>query len=202
MSPITVLPLVTTSGRTTTTGDEIWLTRVNGLLTKTFDTFIHNNIISEVTCEPTKQCNVNEIMFKGLFSSWLAFTALLVPSTYDKIMPKLQSSVKRRRRILHRPRDRWYMSQYDGWTGMEEEIAMSNIYLANMIQFEGLAGPVTSRTGDNSTSNVNAGKVTKTRITRRRSRLLQVIYQTGAGLVTFIFVAGWAGGTAWIIIGV
>lgn len=54
--------------------------------------------------------------------------------------------------------DRWYMSQYDGWTGMEEEIAMSNIYLANMIQFEGLAGPVTSRTGDNSTSNVNAGK--------------------------------------------
>lgn len=41
---------------------------------------------------------------------------------------------------------------------MEEEIAMSNIYLANMIQFEGLAGPVTSRTGDNSTSNVNAGK--------------------------------------------
>ncbi|KAF4769521.1 hypothetical protein HAV15_011639 [Penicillium sp. str.  len=182
MSPITVLPLVTTSGRTTTTGDEIWLTRVNGLLTKTFDTFIHNNIISEVTCEPTKQCNVNEIMFKGLFSSWLAFTALLVPSTYDKIMPKLQSSVKRRRRILHRPRDRWYMSQYDGWTGMEEEIAMSNIYLANMIQFEGLAGPVTSRTGDNSTSNV--------------------IYQTGAGLVTFIFVAGWAGGTAWIIIGV
>lgn len=85
---------------------------------------------------------------------------------------------------------------------MEEEIAMSNIYLANMIQFEGLAGPVTSRTGDNSTSNVNAGKVTKTRITRRRSRLLQVIYQTGAGLVTFIFVAGWAGGTAWIIIGV
>ncbi|KAJ6004162.1 hypothetical protein N7522_005807 [Penicillium canescens] len=191
-----------------TNGDDIWLTRVNGLLTKMSKTFfITDNVLQDVTCEPIEKCNNNEILFKGLVSSWLAFTALLVPSTYDTIKPKLQSSARAAAKSCSGKGNntcgvRWYKSEWDGWQGMEEEISASNIFLANMINFDngGDTGPVTADTGGNSTSNPNAGEGGDDSSSHSFAPI-STGDKAGASILTLIFVFGWVGAMGFMLLG-
>lgn len=189
-----------------TNGSSYWLEAVDGLLNKTLETFIpdsNGGIFEEVTCEPTEVCNNNEILFKGLVSSWLSFTAMLVPSTYSRIVPKLQTSAQAAAKSCTGHSNntcgvRWYQSKYDGWIGMEEQISASDIFTASLISFSAVA-PVTSTTGGNSTSNPNAGNndtattTTKSTITTKD--------KAGAGILTVIFVVGWVSLIGWTVLG-
>ncbi|KAJ5557056.1 hypothetical protein N7513_002648 [Penicillium frequentans] len=183
-----------------------WETAVSGLLTKTFTHFApdsNGGILEEVVCEPSEACNDNEILFKGLVSSWLSFTALIVPSLYDTILPKLQTSAAAAALSCTGHNNntcgvRWYKSEYDGWIGMEEEISATNIFVANLIAFSN-AAPVTSTTGGNSTSDATAGQndtstvKTTTKVTSGD--------RAGAGILTVLFVAGWVGIMGWTVFG-
>ncbi|KAJ5663223.1 Mannan endo-1-6-alpha-mannosidase DCW1 [Penicillium longicatenatum] len=183
-----------------------WEAAVNGLLTKTFGHFApesNGGILEEVVCEPSEACNDNEILFKGLVSSWLSFTALIVPSLYDTILPKLQTSGKAAALSCTGHNNntcgvRWYQSNYDGWIGMEEEISATNIFVANLIAFT-QAAPVTSTTGGNSTSDTTAGQndtssvKTTTKVTSGD--------RAGAGILTVLFVGGWVGIMGWTVFG-
>lgn len=194
--------LIQTNGTEQTT----WETAVSGLLTKTFTHFApdsNGGILEEVVCEPSEACNNNEILFKGLVSSWLSFTALIVPSLYDTILPKLQTSGTAAALSCTGHNNntcgvRWYKSEYDGWIGMEEQISATNIFVANMIAFSN-AAPVTSTTGGNSTSDATAGQndtssvKTTTKVTSGD--------RAGAGILTVLFVAGWVGIMGWTVLG-
>lgn len=119
--------------------------------------------MSEVTCEPTQVCNNNEIIFKGLLSMWLAFTALLVPSTYDSILPKLQgSAVAAAKSCTGNSNNtcgvRWYSGKWDGLSGLEEQMSVTSILAANLVAMDSSSGPVTSTTGGNSSSDPSAGE--------------------------------------------
>ncbi|KAE8371881.1 glycosyl hydrolase family 76-domain-containing protein [Aspergillus bertholletiae] len=150
-----------------TNGSTTWLNAVNGLLNSTFDGFFPTryggNIMSDYTCETTQVCNNNEIIFKGLLSMWLAFTALLVPSTYSTIVPKLQGSGVAAAETCTGYSNNscgvvWYNSTWDGWNGLEEQMSVTSILAANMIGLNTSGAPVTSTTGGNSTSNPSAGE--------------------------------------------
>ncbi|KAJ5718716.1 hypothetical protein N7488_004362 [Penicillium malachiteum] len=189
-----------------TNGSSTWLTAVDGLLNRTLEGFIHDGtyILEEKLCELSEACNDNEILFKGLVSNWLSLTALLVPSTYDTILPYLQGSAKAAALSCTGHNNntcgvRWYQSDYDGWIGMEEEISATNIFVANMIAFNQSA-PVTATTGGNSTSVPDAGE----NDTSADSTSLSAITtgdRAGAGILTVVFVAGWVGLMSWTVLG-
>ncbi|KAL5359001.1 glycosyl hydrolase family 76-domain-containing protein [Aspergillus floccosus] len=147
-----------------------WTSAVDGLLNVTLDKFFPSmyggNVMSEITCEPKEVCNNNEIIFKGLLSMWLAFTALIVPSTYDAILPKLQGSAVAAAKACTGNSNntcgvRWYTEKWDGWSGLEEQMSVTSILSANLIMAGGDLAPVTSSTGGNSTSDPSAGSGSK-----------------------------------------
>lgn len=155
-------------------------------------------------CEPSEACNDNEILFKGLVSGWLSFTALLAPFTFDTILPKLQTSAQAAAKSCTGHNNntcgvRWYQSDYDGWIGMEEEISATNIFVANLINFQTYA-PVTSTTGGNSTSNPTAGTNDTGSITYNLSTITTAD-RAGAGILAVIFILGWVGLMGWTVMG-
>lgn len=155
-------------------------------------------------CEPQENCNNNDVLFKGLLSTWLGYTALIVPSTYDTIMPKLQSSAQGAAASCAGPNNdcgvRWYQSQWDGKIGMEEEISVSNVLSVNLIPFENrvLKAPLTSFTGGNSSSNPNAGM---NHPTGMQQAPITTGDKAGAGILTALFVGGWIALISWMILG-
>jgi mannan endo-1,6-alpha-mannosidase len=175
-------------------------------LKKTFSTFFpHGNVLEDITCEPTGQCNFNEILFKGLVSSWLVFTGMLVPETAAQITPKLQASAQAAAKTCTGNNNqtcgiKWYTDQWDGTTGMEQEISATNVFLANLVSFGGIDGPVTSDTGGKSTSDPNAGTGSGNS-DKQTTKPITTGDKAGAGILTAIFIAGWAGSMAWLLMG-
>lgn len=203
----TTLPFTDTNTQPVqTNGDEKWKTPVDGLLGKTLKTFFPNgDVLEDTTCEPIKKCNFNEILFKGLTSSWLAFTSLLVPDTAAQIKPKLASSAEAAAKSCTGNGNNscgiaWYQNKWDGSTGMEQEISATNVFLANMINFNtGTFGPITSDTGGKSTGNPNAGKGNGG--DDEEEKPITTGDKAGASILTLIFVFGWAGTMAWMMLG-
>ncbi|KAJ5353374.1 Six-hairpin glycosidase [Penicillium brevicompactum] len=189
------------------TSDEKWKAPVDGLLKKTFSTFFpHGNVLEDITCEPTGVCNFNEILFKGLVSSWLAFTTMLVPETADQIKPKLQASAEAAAKGCTGNNNqtcgiKWYTEKWDGTTGMEQEISATNVFLANLVPFGGIDGPVTSNTGGDSKSNPDAGSGSGDGSDKKKTKPITNGDKAGAGILTTIFVVGWAGSMAWLLMG-
>ncbi|KAE8355882.1 glycosyl hydrolase family 76-domain-containing protein [Aspergillus coremiiformis] len=128
-----------------TNGDEKWLKRVNGLLGTTLQTFFPqkygSNVMSEVACEPIMTCDRNQICFKGYLAMWLAFTSILVPSTKDQIMPKLQGSMEAISKMCNGQSDgqnnlcglTWGENKFDGVKGLEAQMAALGGVTANMM---------------------------------------------------------------------
>jgi len=173
-------------------------------MSKTF--FPHGNVIEDITCEPREICNNNEILFKGLTSQWLAYTALMVPSTADKIWPKLQSSGTAAGESCTGHGNntcgvRWYESKWDGWTGMEEQISVSQVFSANLLKYASgkTVGPVTSKTGGNSKSDPNAGEQKTDDLPHYAP--ITGGDKAGASILTIAFVGGWFGIMVFMLIG-
>lgn len=83
---------------------------------------------------------------------------------------------------------------------MEQEISATNVFLANMINFNtGSFGPVTSKTGGNSSSDPNAGKGNDG--DNGKEKPITTGDKAGASILTLIFVFGWAGTMAWMMLG-
>ncbi|RAK99369.1 glycoside hydrolase family 76 protein [Aspergillus ibericus CBS 121593] len=191
------------------TGKAKWKTAVDGLLNVTLDTFFPasygGNIMSEVLCEPAEVCNDNEILFKGLVTGWLGFVALVVPSTYDTILPKLQGSAVAAAASCTGMNNntcgvRWYPKKWDGWNGMEEEIAVTNVLSSALVNTKKTA-PVTSSTGGNSTSDPNAGTGDNTGSDTSTLSAITTGDKAGASILTIAFVGMWGGMIAWMVIG-
>ena len=191
------------------TGKAKWKTAVDGLLNVTLDTFFPatygGNIMSEVLCEPAEVCNDNEILFKGLVTGWLGFVALVVPSTYDTILPKLQGSAVAAAASCTGMNNntcgvRWYPEKWDGWNGMEEEIAVTNVLSSALVSTKKTA-PVTSSTGGNSSSDPNAGTGDNTGSDSTTLSAITTGDKAGASILTIAFVGMWGGMIAWMVIG-
>ncbi|KAJ5172615.1 hypothetical protein N7492_005208 [Penicillium capsulatum] len=192
------------------TKDDKWLPRTKGLLNTMIKTFFlkeNDFVMEETTCEIQQVCDNNNILFKGLTANWFAFTGLLVPETYDLVLPKLQSSARGAAKTCDGHGNnscgvRWWGNKWDGWSGMEEQISVSQLFSANLVKFvdKGKAGPVTHDTGGNSTSNMDAGK-SSNKDSNPTSSPITSGDKAGAGVLTAVFVAGWAGMLAFVLVG-
>ncbi|KAJ5681603.1 Mannan endo-1-6-alpha-mannosidase DCW1 [Penicillium maclennaniae] len=193
--------------QTNGTEQATWKTAVSGLLNQTLDKFApasNGGILEEIVCEPSEVCNNNEVLFKGLVSGWLSFTALVAPFTFDTILPKLQTSAQAAAKSCTGHNNntcgvRWYQSNYDGWIGMEEQISATNIFVANLINFE-TSAPVTSTTGGNSTGNPTAG-TNDTHSSTDNLPTITTADKAGAGILAVVFVIGWVGLMGWTVMG-
>lgn len=163
------------------------------------------NILVEITCEPIDKCDRNQITFKAYFSSWLAFLTTIVPGSSDTILPKLKTSAQAAVKTCTAGTEgtlcgtKWYKQAADGTTGLEQQMAVLGVLNANLIPFKG-AAPLTSETGGTSKSNPNAG----TNSSNQQVPVLNNITtgdRAGAGILTVIFVTGWAVAVTWMIRG-
>lgn len=187
------------------------MTAVNGLLNATWDTFAtdtYANVLTEYECETTEICNRNEILFKGLTAGWIAFVALIVPDTYNSIIPQLQTSAEAAAASCSGDSNntcgiKWYTKTWDGNIGLEEEMSGLNIFWANLISSSNASAayaPVTSRTGGNSSSDPTAG-TTDSSTSTTKTTPITTADKAGAGILTALFAAGIIGGVYWTVAG-
>ncbi|OJJ07435.1 hypothetical protein ASPVEDRAFT_142365 [Aspergillus versicolor CBS 583.65] len=185
-----------------------WKEAVDNLLEKVLKQFFPQKmgggqIFSEFLCEPSGLCNFNEILFKGVVSHWLTLVALIVPETYDKIFPKLQTSAQAAAKACSGSGNntcgiKWYTQKWDGSIGMEQQIIATDI-LGSVLVSEKKNPPLNTNTGGNSKSNPNAGGEE----TENPAELKPITAgdRAGASILTILFVGGWGGMIAWMVLG-
>lgn len=160
--------------------------------------------MSETLCEPNEECNNNEIIFKGVTAAWIAFTSVLVPSTYDSILPKLQGSAEAAAKACSGNNNntcgvRWYTGSWDGWSGLEEQMIATALFSSNLITTK-KTSPVTSTTGGNSSSNPASGTNDHTGSQDISTRAITTADKAGAGILTALFVPAWVGFMIWLVL--
>ncbi|KAB8273807.1 glycoside hydrolase [Aspergillus minisclerotigenes] len=189
--------------RSQTNGDQKWLDAVDGLLNASLRLFfppMYNNgtVLSEVSCETIETCDRNQMCFKGFLSIWMAYTATLVPSTAERIIPRLQGSAEAAARQCSGGEDgtacgvRWYEDKWDGKNGLETQMSSLSIFTANLM-LQSDEQPVTSTTGGESKSDPDAGTGGKSR-KPEEPRKIKTGDRAGAWIMTLVV------GVAWIVI--
>jgi mannan endo-1,6-alpha-mannosidase len=163
----------------------------------------NGQIMSEITCEATKNCDRNQKTFKAYYASWLGFMSLIVPKNVtDPSMAKFKTSAVAAGQQCSGGKDgkhcgiRWTMqAEWDQTTGLEQEMAVLGVLNAIMVPFK-QQGPYNVDNGGESKSNPNAGvdEDPKTRTITSGDR-------AGAGILTAVFVGTWVAGLAWAIWG-
>jgi hypothetical protein len=97
------------------------------------------NVLSEVACEPSETCNINEIWLKGMLTSNLAMTALVAPYTESDIMPLLRRGrrceVMNWRQERHRMWHDMVYGEYDGFDGIPSQLSATSLFAANLVSF-------------------------------------------------------------------
>lgn len=189
------------------TEDAKWKKRVEGMTETTLGFFAKDQILNEIACEPQASCNVDQQAFKGHLARWLAYTAKLAPSTFDKIAPVLKASASAAAQQCSGTNSdfrgkagqacgfSWLKKdQYDGKTGIGEQMnALSVIYSA---LHEKAPAPFTSDTGGTSKGNPNAGSKDGGKI--EQPRPITTADRAGAGILTTLVLGGFLGG-AWFV---
>lgn len=205
--PLPGIPTLTMPNQPQTEKAE-WKEAVDSLLEKVLKQFFPQKmgggqIFSEFLCEPSGLCNFNEILFKGVVSHWLTLVALIVPETYDKIFPKLQTSAQAAAKACSGSGNntcgiKWYTQKWDGSIGMEQQIIATDI-LGSVLVSEKKNPPLNTKTGGNSKSNPNAGGEE----TENPAELKPITAgdRAGASILTILFVGGWGGMIAWMVLG-
>lgn len=145
--------------------NQIWRDRVDALINGTHVFFIgpQNNIMTEVACESVNLCDLDQQSFKAYLARWMAATTKWAAWTYDTIKPKLDGSATAASQQCTGGDNgrmcglKWVNNngQWDGTTGVGQQMAAMEIVLATMI--ENLNAPVTDSTGGTSPGNPNAG---------------------------------------------
>jgi mannan endo-1,6-alpha-mannosidase len=130
----------------------------------------------------------------------------IVPGTYDLIFPQLRTSAQAAAKQCSGGDDgtkcgiRWYQqAKWDKSSGLEQQMAVLGVLSANLVPFKNSA-PYTLQSGGTSKSNPNAG----TNSTANKIPVMNNIGtgdKAGAGVLTFIFVTGWAVAVTWMIRG-
>lgn len=120
-----------------TGGADKWKTRIDNIVDGAnflfFPQEYGGNIMSEMLCEPTSNCNNDQSSFKAYLSRWMAVTTLLAPYTKDLIMPKLQASAQAAATQCiggNNGREcgrQWYSTTWDGSKGVGQQVSRIHV---------------------------------------------------------------------------
>ncbi|KAH8664213.1 putative dfg5 protein [Xylariales sp. PMI_506] len=176
-----------------TDGDDVWKTRLDGLLNRTLDVFFSKGIAYEIACEtPPSVCTADMYSFKGYDHRWLASTTQMAPYTLDTIMPILKTSTQAavnqctggdngRLCGFH-----WSTGKYDGTPGAGQEMDVLGALSSLLITTASI--PYTNTTGGTSVGNPNAGSSTSTDLNPLSP--INTGDKAGAAIVTIIMLVG------------
>ena len=111
------------------TSDQKWYQRTQDLLNGALNLFIkENNIMYELQCEPSSNCNNDQSSFKAYLIRWMAVTGYLVPGLQSQITPVITASAQgavgqciggTNGRMCGR---RWYTTTWDGSSGVGQQV--------------------------------------------------------------------------------
>jgi hypothetical protein len=82
-----------------TDGSPEWKGRIDEILSSSLELYFatppsDGNVMIEYLCEENLICNQDQKSFKAYLTRWMTVTAMLVPETWDIIMPKLRTSAQ------------------------------------------------------------------------------------------------------------
>ena len=95
-------------------------------------------IMTEVACESSGSCDAEISAYRGLTAQWMGEAMQVAPFTTDKILSYLQSSAKGAAKQCSGGHNgttcgtRWTRTEYDGRTGLGQELSALNVFLANL----------------------------------------------------------------------
>lgn len=166
--------------------------------------------MSDQQCEPKLGCDGNSACFKGILASSLALTASISADEANQITAKLKSSAQAAATTCSGGSDgsdcgqRWYGNKWDGSSGLEQQTSALSVLSASLFSGAKQAGPKTSTTGGTSKGDPNAGTGSSSGSGSGSDKPppLKPITtgdRAGAGILTGIFLAGWIGGSVWLV---
>ncbi|EME38140.1 glycoside hydrolase family 76 protein [Dothistroma septosporum NZE10] len=191
--------------QTNGTEQAMWESRANTLWTESSQVFFKNQVMFEVACEPSHNCNIDQQSFKAPFSRFLAVTMKLLPSLYSQILPYLQASAKAAGAQCSGGTDSqtcgtsWLNNGvWDGTNGVGQQMSALEVIQANLIGQS--PAPVTFNTGGISQGNASLGTTGGT------ADGTPVVYgpvttadKAGAAILTIVMVVGALGGGYFVV---
>ena len=177
--------------------------RTNKLIDHGLKTFFPDDIAYELSCEKGDTCTTDMISFKGYLHRWYTLTTVIAPFTAVKILPVLKKSAQAAiAQCTGAPNGRacgfkWSSGAFDK-TGAGQQMNVVAATSALLAPASGKA-PVTAKTGGTSKGNANAGEGGDD--FQKHHRPITTGDKAGAGILTFLVLAGAAGMFGWMSIG-
>ena len=180
--------------------------RVDKLIKSTLKTFFLKGIAYEVACEGRKgACSPDMLSFKGYVHRWMSVVTQVAPHTRDEILPTLRKSAEAAvKQCTGGQSGRacgfyWSGGSYvdpavDKTTGAGE--AMNVLAAVPALLIDGARAPVTNSTGGISKGNPNAGVGGDNG--EKPPRPITTADRAGAGILTFLLLAGSLGTFVWM----
>lgn len=187
-------------------GDEnnVWRERTQGIV-KSLSVFVSRdmpNVLSEVACEKSGTCNMDQRSFKAYLARWMAATTKVAPWTTDTIDPILKASRQAAVKACETGGKggtqcglQWTTGQFDGSVGVGEQMAVLEVMGTAFI--ENVDGPLTLKSGGTSKSDPDAGSESPS--TPMHEEPIGAGDKAGAAILTIVVLVGIMGGGAWLV---
>ncbi|KAL1627990.1 hypothetical protein SLS56_006133 [Neofusicoccum ribis] len=183
--------------------NNVWRERTEGII-KALPVFTQNtgNVITEVACEKSNTCNIDQRSFKAYLARWMAATTKVAPWTIDTLEPILQASREAAVKACTQSGDgntqcglQWTTGQFDGKTGVGENMAVLEVMGTALVK--NVEGPVSEKTGGTSKGDPNAGSSSPN--TPTHVEPIGAGDKAGAAILTILVLAGTLGGGFWLV---
>ncbi|KAK8212915.1 hypothetical protein M8818_003080 [Zalaria obscura] len=186
------------------TQSDVWQQRTEAIFNATTNVFFTKTppmVMYEVACEPSKNCNTDQLSFKAYLARWMAASTKVAPWLYDTVQPYLAASAAAAALSCSGGEDgvtcgtQWNLGAWDSTYGVGQQMSALEVIQSNLITQ--VKGPVSNSTGGTSQGNPNAGTGGDTNPAAPTS-LITTGDRAGAGILTAIIVVGLLGG-AWYV---
>jgi mannan endo-1,6-alpha-mannosidase len=184
-----------------TNGSQLWADRLTGIINGA-SVFFPNGIMSEVACEASNTCDVDQQSFKASLARDMAATIIRAPFTRGMLLPMLQTSAAAAAKSCSGGNDgntcglKWTTGSWDGIYGIGEQMSALEVIMSNLL--DTVPGPVTGSTGGISKGNPSAGAT----ITSPSGQDLSAVTtgdKVGAGFLTSLVLLTVLGGAWWMV---
>ena len=115
----------------------------------------------EIACEPTQNCNTDQLSFKAYLSRWMAASIKVAPFVEDLVSTYLRTSAKAAATACSASGNgadcgtKWNAGVNDGETGVGQQMSALEVVQGLLIDY--VAGPVSQTTGGTSKGDPSAG---------------------------------------------
>ncbi|KAK3110081.1 hypothetical protein LTR53_016000 [Teratosphaeriaceae sp. CCFEE 6253] len=186
-----------------TTGDAQarWETRVRGLI-QGASVFFTNSIMYEVACEPSMNCDTDQLSFKAYLSRWMAASSKVAPFVSDLVSDLLSASAIAAAQSCSGGADgvtcgtKWTQGGWDGTYGVGQQ--MNALEVIQGLLIGSVPGPVSNDTGGISVGNPAAGTGGDSN-PGAPTGVIGTGDRAGAGILTAVILVGLLGG-AWYVV--